>query len=336
MIEYLTTPFLDELIAHYSSLMPGVPLEVLNWRYKSNVEGQALIGQAVMDGAVIGMTPFMRVKLKGRAGSLPAYHAIDTVVAPVARGKGVFAHLGHTTCEAARENGAKVVYGFPNAAAAKGWFKHNNWVNHGRAPFMILPLRAGLFAQKLFKRRLIDIPIPHMPTSLRAVTTVTRFDSSFDALWEAFSKNIGCAVDRTSAYLNWRFNRFPGSPYTTVAVKEGDKVLAFVTSRTAMKHDGHLGYIMEAMALPGREATLVQLLRWVRRDLAQRGVDAIMAKCFPHSPNYKAFRRAGFWSIPDRIVPIEIHFGSLALAPEGEISNRRENWYLSYLDSDSA
>jgi hypothetical protein len=35
-------------------------------------------------------------------------------------------------------------------------------------------------------------------------------------------------------------------------------------------------------------------------------------------------------------VPIEIHFGSLALAPQGAISERRENWYLSYLDSDSA
>lgn len=336
MIEFITTPFLEELVAQYALLMPSVPPEVLNWRYKTNIGGQALIGQALMDGKIVGMTPFMRVGLKSRDVRLSAYHAIDTVVHPDARGKGVFVSLGRATCEAAREQGAKIVYGFPNAAAAKGWFKHNNWVNHGRAPFMVAPLRTGLFAEKLLKRRLLDIPIPRLPSRLTSVTTITRFDNSFDDLWAAFSKDIGCAVNRTSAYLNWRFNQYPSSPYSTVAVQDGPKTVAFVTYRTAKKHGGYLGYVMEAMALPGKEATLVQLLRWVRDELARAGVDALMAKCFPHSPNYASYRHAGFWRIPDRIVPIEIHFGSLALAPEGEVSNKRENWYLSYLDSDSA
>lgn len=336
MIEFFTTPFIDELLVQYALLMPRVRPDVLKWRYRSNVGGQALIGQATMDDKTIGMTPFMRVSLKGQGEALHAYHAIDTIVHPDARGKGVFVNLGQVTCEAARLQGAKIVYGFPNAAAAKGWFKHNGWVNHGRAPFMIAPLRTGIFEQRLLQRRLFDFPLPRRRSRLAAVEAVEHFDDSYDELWRSFSHSIGCAVDRNSAYLNWRFNAYPGSPYSTIAVKENGKAIAFVTTRTAMKHGGHLGYVMEAMSLRGREAELVELLRWVRQDMAGRGIDAMMAKCFPHSPNYQAYRSAGFWPIPDSIVPIEIHFGSLSLASEGEISSRRENWYLSYLDSDSA
>jgi GNAT superfamily N-acetyltransferase len=337
MIEYLASPLLDDLIVQYVRLMPGISPEMINWRYKANVEGPGLIGQAVLNAKVIGMTPFMRERLTcGGGGSMLAFHAIDTVVDEEARGKGVFVQLGRITCDAARDAGAQVVYGFPNAAAARGWFKHNGWTDHGRAPFMVSPLRTGLFMRKLLKRQLINVPLPRVPSRLRAVTTVTRFDERFDELWHAFAAGIGCAVDRTSAYLNWRVARHPASPYTTLAVEEGGRLIAYVIYRTAMKHDGHLGYVMEAMAMPGRQATLADLLRWVRRDLAQRGVDAIMAQCLRHSPNFGAYRRAGFWPIPDRIVPIEVHFGSVALTPAGEVSSRRENWYLSYLDSDSA
>lgn len=336
MIEYLATPFVDELIAHYNTLMPSIPLEVLNWRYRNNVEGPGLIGQAVMGDKVVGMTPFMRVRLKGEHAPINAFHAIDTIVAPEARGKGVFVELGRATCAAARDAGAKLVYGFPNAAAAKGWFKHNNWIDHGRAPFMVCPVRSGLFLERAVGRRVVDFKFPSLPTTLKEVVTVSRFDSAYDELWKQFSHNINCAVDRSSAYLNWRFARAPQSPYHTVAIKEADKVIAFVTSRTAMKHCGHMGYIMEAMCQPGREKTLLALLRWVKRDLARAGVDAIMAMCFPHSSTYRTFRQAGFWTIPDRVAPIEVHFGALPLSPEGDAAATKENWYLSYLDSDSA
>ena len=337
MIEFFATPFVEELIAHYGQLMPAISAEVLQWRFKNNVEGPSLIGQAVLGSAVVGMTPFMRVRMKGADDDrLQAFHAIDTIVALEARGKGVFGELGRITCEAAADAGAKFVYGFPNAAAASGWFKHNNWINLGRAPFMVNPVRTGLFLEKLIGRRLLDIRLPFIPTSLKEVVVISRFDPGFDDLWKEFSKNLTCAVDRGSAYLNWRLARAPSSPYHTVAVKEGQSIVAFVTSRTAMKHGGHIGYIMEAMCLPGREKTLLALLRWVKRDLARAGVDAIMAMCFPHSPTYRTLRKAGFWTIPDKVVPIEVHFGALPLTPEGQVAGKRENWYLSYLDSDSA
>lgn len=336
MIEYLATPLLDGMIAQYAQLMPSISADTLIWRYKANVAGPGLIGQAVEDAKILGMTPFMRVMLKGGDGVLPAFHAIDSIVAPEARGKGLFASLGKVTCLEAREAGAQLVYGFPNAAAAKGWFRHNGWVNHGRAPYMVSPLRSGIFLRRLFKRLAIDLPLPRLPSRLRSVTTITRFDQRFDTLWQHFSKCIGCAVERSSAYLNWRVARHPDLPYTTVAVEEEGALVAYVVYRTAMKHDGHLGYIMEAMALPGRDGVLVDLMRWVKRDLAQRGCDAVMAMCFSHSANYKLYRRAGFWTIPDKVAPIEVYFGSLAFAPAGHISDSKENWYLSYLDSDSA
>ncbi|MBM4780049.1 MAG: hypothetical protein GQE15_20280 [Archangiaceae bacterium] len=62
----------------------------------------------------------------------------------------------------------------------------------------------------------------------------------------------------------------------------------------------------------------------------------MIAWCLEHSPNHRAYRSNGFFPLPERLRPIELHVGvrSLAAPAEANLGNRR-NWYLSYLDSDT-
>ena len=72
------------------------------------------------------------------------------------------------------------------------------------------------------------------------------------------------------------------------------------------------------------------------RRMAADGADAVLAWCFGHSPNAKAYRRAGFLPLPERLRPIELHMGVRPLDESlRTVLTDRRNWYISYCDSDT-
>jgi hypothetical protein len=71
-------------------------------------------------------------------------------------------------------------------------------------------------------------------------------------------------------------------------------------------------------------------------ELADGGADALLAWCLPSSPNFSAYLRASFLPLPQRLRPVELHFGVRAFGPNVEaIVANRSRWYISYLDSDT-
>jgi hypothetical protein len=82
-----------------------------------------------------------------------------------------------------------------------------------------------------------------------------------------------------------------------------------------------------------REATI--LLRRALREMTSGGADVALAWNLDSSPNHAAFRAAGFRHLPERLRPIELHFGARPLGSAELPLGNRDNWYLSYCDSDT-
>ena len=87
---------------------------------------------------------------------------------------------------------------------------------------------------------------------------------------------------------------------------------------------------MEAMG----GAALKGLLLSELGRLRERGVEVVLAWCFPWSPNYPTLRAAGFIPLPERVRPIRVWFGSRPHTKAAAGANEPGRWYLSYLDSD--
>ena len=69
---------------------------------------------------------------------------------------------------------------------------------------------------------------------------------------------------------------------------------------------------------------------------AGEGLNVALAWCFRHSPNARAHFRAGFFPLPERLRPIELHFGVRVLDESlTQVLRDRRNWYISYCDSDT-
>lgn len=313
--------------------------ELLRWRFASSPGGPGRIAVArdpLNDGRIVGLTGLIAQRMTAKGQPIRGYQAVDVMVDPAYRGRGIFAGLARASLEHAEQQGAAMLWGFPNDNAAHGWFNRFGWVRFGTAPFLIRPMRTGYFLRRLSPHLgKLDVPLASGQSS--PVEAIQRFGPEFDELWEQISPSLGCAVERGCEYLNWRLLDRPGQAYRNVVQRDrGGKLEAFVSSCVLDKHDGRILYIMEALGRRGDEKALSKLLRSEVARSAAKGADVALAWCPRGAWNRRALRQAGFLPFPDWLRPVRIHFGARLFSEDlpADVKDG-SGWFLSYADSDT-
>lgn len=329
MVECFVAPFGDDVRRGYHALLPE-QADVnakgkLAWKFANGTDA-ALTAVARRGTEILGLSTYLPTALSIDGSRAKAYQAIDSIVSERARGSGIFTRLARTFSDDQASKSIDLVWGFPNANAAHPWFAKLQWTRLGTAPFLFKPLRAG-YALRRFG---LPIDFPLSAARNEGAPQISEFDDTASALGEQLSRSVGCMVVRDRDYLNWRLFRCPSATYRTVALKSRE-VTAFVSTHLTEKHGGRIGYVMEAMG----DKELESLLRSELGYLRENGAEVVLAWCFPWSPNYSAYRAVGFYPLPDRFRPTEIHFGARAYSARGATALDARSWYLSYLDSDT-
>jgi GNAT superfamily N-acetyltransferase len=331
--------FDDIVLDGYRSLFPGDPektLDQLNWRFRSNPHGEARFAIACAGDVVVGMIALVPTRLRTATDDGLCYQAIDTAVHPSWQGQGLFVKIGRVAQDAANL-GAEILWGFPNANAAPGWYDRLGWTNFGPVPLLMRPLRSSFLLGRLHSRlRSIDVPLvrsfnlaPHV------YGRGCEPGDEVASLWARVERDFGVAVKRDGRWIDWRLMEKPDSDYRCVGLKSNAGDLeAFAAIKIADKHGGRLCYVMEAICAADRTEDLARLLRSELSLAARSGAEVALAWCPRTAPNYRAYRKAGFWPVPPRLRPIEINFGARALG-EASADVIAANWYVSFLDSDT-
>jgi hypothetical protein len=316
---------------------PARSAQLLNWRSRSP-HGPPRFVVASRGDSVAGMIAFVPTRLCNAPGQGQGYQAIDTVVHPSFRGRGLFVEMGMLAQDSAAL-GADILWGFPNANASPGWYERLGWTNFGPVPLLMRPLRSSFFVARFHPRlRVLDLPLIRKRKGEPTVyESPERLSADFEGLWRRASANFGIAVDRGGEWMRWRLIDRPGADYRCVGMTAADGNLdAFVAVKVADKHGGRLCYVMEAISAPGCTGRLTQMLLAELGLAARRGAEIALAWCPRTAPNYAAYRKAGFLPVPARMRPIEINFGARALREEAAAATATgANWYVSFLDSDT-
>jgi hypothetical protein len=111
----------------YRTLFAGDPdksAELLNWRFRLNPHGPPRFAVASRGDEVVGMIALVPTRPCNASGARLGYQAIDTVVHPSCRGQGLFVKMG-TLAQDPVALGGNVLWGFPNANAAPGWYRRH-------------------------------------------------------------------------------------------------------------------------------------------------------------------------------------------------------------------
>jgi GNAT superfamily N-acetyltransferase len=342
VIDYSLAVLDEEIERAFVRLFPDDAAEKsaarLRWRYHDGPHGPGRVAIArdmAKGGRIMGLIGLIALRLRTAGGPLHSFQAVDVVVDPDCRGHGVFAGLGKVAIEGAAELGKDVLWGFPNENAAPAWFGRFSWLRFGTVPFMVRPLRTGYFLGRLSSALgRFDVPMAVAKSKPDPdVREIREFGPEVERLWQRFAPP-GPAVDRDARWLRWRLMDRPGADYRIAVLDQGDEATAMVASVVLNRHGGRILYVLEAMGSePGQ---LARLLRHEVGLAAALGADAALCWCPARAPNRRAYRRAGFLHLPDRLRPVTMHFGARPLPanPPALLSDGAA-WYLSYLDSDT-
>jgi hypothetical protein len=319
-------------------------LDALDWQYHSNPTGRVFVDFALATDRLAAIYASLPVYVRVAGTVRLALQSLDTMTDADFRGRGLFVKLATRTFARAQREGAAFVYGFPNGQSAHGFFERVQWTKLDPLPFLIRPLRTEYVLRRFGARRaakilpnlqLYPLDKPSCPPHMR-VEPITRFDHRHAHVWERFSHGVGVAVERDAKYLNWRLVDKPERKYVNRAIVCGDEVVGWASHCVQEKHGGRIGYVMEALCLPGHERVVRSLLSHALADMRKERTDAVLAWCFSHARTYRSFLLRGFVPVPERFRPIELHGGVRAFDEGiGSIVRNRRSWYLSYLDADT-
>lgn len=342
MITFEVQPYSHELQADIARLFQLEGFERTS-RYQDWIfhppEGGSLVALArdqAADGKLIGVLGFVSWQVLVLRQTCKTYMAIDLVVDPSYRGRGIFMGLGRAGLDAAAAAGAAFVWGFPNANAAHGWFNRFGWERLGTPPVMVRPLRSSLLTRRLWGSSFLDFPLIFYRKPEFEIRSIDRFGPDMDALWEAASGTLRCATVRDSNWLNWRVVDAPESSYRRVGAYSEGRLVAIAVTTRAERRGLRLLYLVEALcASPVYESFLDGLLRHELGVAAGDGVDLAVCWSPRAAPNHSSYRKVGFLSLPLWLHPSETHFGVKRLARTAEAVAAAEAWYISYLNADS-
>ncbi|HEX6177590.1 MAG TPA: GNAT family N-acetyltransferase [Thermoanaerobaculia bacterium] len=318
--------------------------ELLRWQYFEPPAGKLFVDFAVTTGndprlaAIYAVFP-VAMRVEGNRGL--GVQSLNTLTDREFRGKGLFIRLAKSIYERSAQDGVAVVYGFPNGRSVHGFYTKLQWVPLDPMPMMVRPLRLGWVIGRLTRGKIklprwIDPPIPRMRPRLGdnmqwRTLTLEQHGEAIEAVWQRFAATISYAVERDKQYLQWRLRR-PGASYEIMGLFRDSTLLGY--SITAMS--GNAGKIMDLLFDPAEADTGRLLLSEAMDRLKRAGCGAVVAWNYDHSPNHRAFRSAGFVTVPQKMIPDELYSGarSLTTPPSAAVADRK-SWYVSMLDSDT-
>ena len=320
-------------------------LQHLKWQYIDSYDQQGRLVLGGMDpsltSGLTGIYAIFQNRFMSNGQLITGSQSLDTLVAPEGRGKGLFNKLASQVYKEAEIRNIAFVYGFPNGNSAHGFFNKLEWINLDPIPFLILPLSSRYILSKLPIINKVSSFLPNI-TYLKKIKHENSFnivknvaiDSNYDKLWDSFSKKINTGLVRDAAYINWRLSR-PEENYQNIAIcNTAGEIQAICIYTLKEKHGGLIGYIMDLVYLDDKLGSIV--LNKALQCLKNNNCEAVLAWNFSHSPNHAAYKSNGFLPLPEKIRPIELHFGVRLFNKElNDILKDRKNWYLSYFDSDT-
>ena len=309
--------------------------DLLRWQYLEHLGGSyvaiAHTEEGIQDGAAALYAGLPNLVQVGNERIL-AVQSFDSITANRFRGKGLFSRLGKYTYKKLTEQGVALVYGIPNANINNARITQLGWRSLDPLPFLIKPF--GLRYLRVRSR----LRTPRVSTSSGAafsgsIRQIPRCPEDISELSSRSDLVNRVGVRRDYDYLAWRLAR-PGSSYRHFEFRStSGSLLGYAVYELVIKHGCSVGYFMELITDVQHPGSANELAQAVLEDMRLRGADVCLAWWMESSHAASVLHRHGFYQLPERFRPIELHLGYRFLVGGRELS--RDSFAFSYLDSDT-
>ena len=168
--------------------------------------------------AIVGVIGFSPIQLRVNGVPVSADYAHHLALKPVYRDTLSYLALLRYSLKAQADGPTKFALGPPNRTAYPIHKTLMKWVDFG-------------FLDCL--RKLSPQSRQHTCVEWKV------FPDEFDAFYAHVSKDLGFCVEKTAEWVNWRFCRRPGSPYTIYAARNEDELTGYVVLKQWLEPNGY-------------------------------------------------------------------------------------------------
>lgn len=344
-------PNIDELLRLcHGRDYPG--LEYWSWIFKRNplgfhgTEGDVWVAET-RSGKLIGYYGRIRVPIWFHGTAIVGSQVAMLSTHPGYRRQGVFERIAVASREDAKRNGIGMSFGFPNELSYPGSVKHR-WLDFGRVRDLVWVLNVQEFVRRMRRN-----PVMKPVVSMLLSTVTPRLDGrgrgggSHDlkivpglmedagTVWGSVKHRYDLGIERTRAYLTWRYHRTWGE-YQILSAVRGAQTVGYAVVRTPSQEPGQ-GHLCELLSTNDEVEVYQALLKEVQRMSAEQGVITLTASA-SCSPGYRTALRGArvqtLASIMHSLCHENGHLVAQFLQGGERVRPGRLRWYHSIGDRD--
>jgi Acetyltransferase (GNAT) domain len=222
------------------------------WQFRDNPHGKffIILARDIVHQSLIGQCAVMPVDLNLMGKRLRAGQAVDTMVHPDFRMKGIFEKSAKNCFELLKNNGFALVYGFPNRNAFPGWIRKLGWsrITFATQYYLRLSILDALkralpvfgvpSCGDFFFRQFITTKILWKNYLLCRNLKGVQFEISdkvpllYEELWDSVRSYEILSIWKDCRYFQWRYDRKPGGSYVYYYLKRHERIEALCVAST--------------------------------------------------------------------------------------------------------
>jgi GNAT superfamily N-acetyltransferase len=262
---------------------------IFDWQFHGNPDSDGsppfLLG--TVDGEIVAMNGFMPAKVRYRGAPARGSWSCDTYVSSSFRGQGFGKELIRRV-----SSWAPVMLGYGISDMSDPIFDKQGWELQPTKLLFFYVSEPGL--KGVFKDLATQAAARIRGLQGRAPRVeIARQDEDFgaelDELWARCAGGYSNAIERSSAYLNWKYRQHPVKKYAWYAAREGGRLRAILVGRHSRKASVLVDYCGPADALDLMSGLVVE----ATADMAERGTMRVQCET-THEPLLAALSRSGF------------------------------------------
>ncbi|MCX6653865.1 MAG: hypothetical protein NTY03_01955 [Candidatus Bathyarchaeota archaeon] len=281
-------------------------LDHWKWKYIDNPANKDIFPHVVAEykGEIIGVSHGMWYYTKVGDGIFFSSKGTDVAVNQKFRGMGLYTKLTKLKHNICYELGWQFNYNltanpiisrasintkpeersFPFPHSIKNFLKIEDigeFFKHSQKetkPWKRLYLKIGLIGSKAVNR-LTNIQ-PRTP-ELKDVQfkEVSIFDESFDKFYDKVKSSYSFIVEKTVKYMNWRYCDKRGGDYKVRVAEKNDEIVGYLVLRVnSVDKDNPVGYIMDVLALNGRDDVVDYFIKLSVDYFKERHINVVRAQ----------------------------------------------------------
>lgn len=324
-------------------------MNFLKHQYFENPAGDALIDLAVDsgDGTLAGQYVVwpMRFFVDGEIHCCA--NSLNTLTREAYRGQGIFTKLAENIYRREAEMGHAFCYGMPNPNSYPGFIRRLSFVELGRIPLMLRPLRPSHMVKEFLDSNMLSVAAKPMDPifsvkaekTLDIVKTMPATRESLeliDLFWNSVKGKYPVMNVRDSAFILYRYLDMPRRTYFPYIALQDDKPVCFAVGRIMEVAGMQCAMLADFLFVDGYEAAAEQLLRKLLHDMQESGASLAGCLMLEHTSEKTVLKRLGFFRCPKPLepqpFPLLLRIFDSAYAEGGLLDLK--NWFFTMGDYD--